>query len=97
MDNIIVKKSNIHNIGIFTTKNIKNNIVIGLTIYLKYYIIPIKSNIGKYINHSNNNNCIIVNLNNKYYLKSIKNINKNHELTINYNNTPWFILGTWSI
>jgi len=97
MENIIVKKSNIDNIGIFSKVNTKPNDIIGIILYFKFHCILYKTLIGKYINHSKNNNCKCININGIYYLESIETISKNTELTLNYNDTPWFILGEWSI
>ena len=66
-------------------------------LYFKFMCIPYKTVTGKYVNHSRNNNCKCININGIYYLQSIKNIFENTELTLNYNDTPWFILGEWSI
>jgi hypothetical protein len=93
-----IKKSKIHGIGIISNDTIKINTTIGIVInyYLKF--IPFRTTkIGHYLNHSFDNNCKLVYTKNKYYLVSIKNIKKDCELTINYNNTPWFIAGTWCL
>jgi hypothetical protein len=97
MEKIFVKKSSIHHSGIFNINDIKENNIIGLLIYFKFYCIPYKTTIGKFINHSKNNNCKCVKINDIYYIKSIKYIQHHSELTLDYNDTPWFILGEWSI
>ena len=40
--------------------------------------------LGGFLNHSNEPNCARVGLNDKWYLKTIKDINKNEELTLKY-------------
>ena len=66
MDNIIVKKSNIDNIGIFNKLYINKNDIIGIILYFKFYCIPYKTLIGHYINHSKNCNCKCININGIY-------------------------------
>ena len=98
MNNYNIKQSNIHGKGVFSTKKIKKNQSIGEVIYYKYYIIPVRtSDIGLYHNHAFDFNCKLIYKNYSYYLYNIKKIEKNTELTINYNDTPWFIAGTWCI
>lgn len=81
-----IGKSKIHGKGLFTTKNIKRSVKICLVIDRQNIIYP-----AKYINHSEYPNCILYQINNKYYLYSFKHILPNQELTINYNKAPYFI------
>ena len=93
--NYSIKKSKIHGHGIMANKNIKKNTTIGVVIYFKYFL-PFRTNdLGYYLNHSFKNNCKLYLIDNKYYLIATKNIRKNMELTINYDDTPWFIAGSW--
>ena len=57
------------------------------------FIPYITSDLGQWLNHSYNPNSIVHynEKNNKYYIVAIKDINKDEEITINYNSTPWFI------
>lgn len=94
-----IDKSNIHGKGVFAKENISRNTQVGVLAKF-YFLIPVKEGVlGKYINHSNNENCRFQYIKNKnmYMLVSNKKIDKNEELTINYNKTPWFVAGTWCI
>jgi SET domain-containing protein len=95
--NYIIKKSNIHGHGVIANKTIKKNTNIGVVITYKY-LIPFRTNdLGYYLNHSFNCNCKLNLIGNNYCIISTKNIRKNDEITINYDDTPWFIAGSWSL
>ena len=57
------------------------------------------SDFGKYINHCENGNTKIIEVStydgskqkSNVYLQAIKEINKNEEITCNYNNSPFYI------
>ena len=90
------KKSKIHGDGIIINKSVNKNTIIGDVIEFTFYVIPVRtSNLGMFLNHSIDNNCKLIYKNNKYKLVATKKINKNNELTLNYNDTPWFIFGSW--
>lgn len=89
---IQVKNSKIHGLGIFSKDKINKNNKIGIGINYKFYLIPIiTKNFGSLINHSYVPNCRLEYINYSYYVVANKNIKKGEELTLNYNNTPWFI------
>lgn len=89
---IKIKKSNIHGLGIFAQNKINKNKTIGVGIEYKFFTIPIiTKNFGSLINHSYKPNTRLYYKNSKYYIVANKNINKGDEITLNYNNTPWFI------
>lgn len=92
MVNYIIKKSNIEGNGIFTTNKIIKNTEIDIGIDFKLYFIPIiTSHFGSWINHSYHPNTYLKYTNGKYYVVANTNIPKNTEITLNYNNTPWYI------
>ena len=74
-------KSSIHGIGVFALKNINKGEVIGIgSIDNKY-----KTTLGRFTNHSDNNNCVFYYLkNNDVVMVAVKNISKNEEILINY-------------
>ena len=74
-------KSNIHGGGVFALKNINKEEVIGIgSIDNKY-----KTTLGRFTNHSDNNNCMFYYLkNNDVVMVATKNISKNEEILINY-------------
>jgi SET domain-containing protein len=89
-----IAKSEIHGEGVLATKSIKKDEVIGLPLYMVAWIFPvITKELGKKINHSYKPNAYLKKDPSelKWYLIAHKNIAINEEITINYNNTPWFI------
>tara|TARA_B100000214_G_scaffold334669_1_gene277495 strand:- start:733 stop:1041 length:309 start_codon:yes stop_codon:yes gene_type:complete len=89
--------SKIHNRGIIASNNIKkgekigtaiNNIVLNGLVNLN-----ITKNFGRLINHSWKPNSSLEYKNNTYIVIASKNIKKGDEITLDYRNTPWFILG----
>ena len=89
-----IKNSDIQGKGVFS-KKIKKDDLTGKVIYYKFNIIPLRTQtLGLYLNHSFKNNCRLVYKNKSYYLLAVKDIVSDTELTINYNDTLWFIAGT---
>lgn len=89
-----IDKSNIHGIGVFSTRRINKDDIIGVPLYMRYIIFPvITEDIGRKINHSYEPNSYLRKDSNgaKWDLVAIKDIAKGKEITINYNDTPWFI------
>ena len=97
-DNLTIKESPIHGLGVFSTKDIILNTIIGC---YSHMIIdePNTSkelqrlNFGGFINHSGNANCKLqlcmeyVNNNRKrsyYKLETLKDINADEEITLDY-------------
>ena len=91
--NFTIKKSKIHNKGLFANKNFKKNDILikNLFPYTSETKNP-KNNFdeviikeGKFINHCKNlSNTDVIFKNNKYSLISTKNINKNDEILSDY-------------
>lgn len=92
-ENYLVKNSNIHGKGIFAKRNINKNKIIEKAIEVLVIIPIITPYFGSLINHSYKPNCRLkIRKDGNYYVIANKYININEELTINYNNTPWFIM-----
>jgi SET domain-containing protein len=74
-------KSSIDGLGVFASKELKKDDIIGIgTIDCKY-----KTTLGRYTNHSDNNNAKFYYLkNNDVIMIAEKNISKNEEILINY-------------
>jgi hypothetical protein len=74
-------KSSIDGLGVFASKELKKDDIIGIgTIDCKY-----KTTLGRYTNHSDNNNAKFYYLkNNDVIMVAEKNISKNEEILINY-------------
>ena len=87
--------SKIHGNGVFTNKPIQKKHLIGIGIYYWFAIPTITEDFGKWINHSYTPNSIVHyhEKNNRYYIVAIRDIDLDEEITIDYNDTPWFIMG----
>lgn len=96
LDNFTVKPSEIHGNGVFTTRNFQTDEIIGIGIEYYLYLFPkITPEFGSLINHSSTRpNTSLIYLNDKYYVKADKSIPKDTEILINYDNCPWFIMGS---
>jgi SET domain-containing protein len=82
-NNLTIKDSKIHGLGVFATEDISENTDLGLTHLLlgkKIFRTPL----GGFINHGDDPNCKKLEQNNEFYLLTIKNIKKNEELTVFY-------------
>lgn len=93
-NNYYLKESNIHGLGIHSNKNIYRGNIIGIGIYFKIRIIPyVTEDFGKWINHSNKPNAYLQydTINCLYLVMALNDINKNTEITLDYNKTPWYI------
>tara|TARA_R100000951_G_scaffold100691_1_gene91567 strand:+ start:7361 stop:7783 length:423 start_codon:yes stop_codon:yes gene_type:complete len=82
-DLYIRKKSNIHGFGIFAKKDISKDDNIGIAVGYndgKKY----RSYIGRYSNHSCDNNAILQKVNSNIITVCIKDIHKNEEILLDY-------------
>ena len=82
-NNLTIKDSKIHGLGVVATENIDKNTNLGLTHLLlgtKIFRTPL----GGFINHSDDPNCKKIEQNNEFYLHTKKNVKKNEELTVFY-------------
>jgi len=90
-----IDESKIHGNGVFINKNLLSGTKIDKVIDYHFFVFPYVTNyLGKWINHSDHPNCKIVydNEKNIYNLYLTKNLKKNSELIMDYNDTPWYIL-----
>lgn len=90
----IVKDSGIHGKGVFATKGINKEEVIGAPLFLRYYfLVNITEDLGKWINHSWRANAALVKVDgeNVWDLVALEPIMKGDEITMDYRDTPWFI------
>jgi hypothetical protein len=84
---IYVKKSNIEGEGLFTLKNIKK----GDKLFLAIDNYNSVTYMGTKINHCNNPNTELVKMDDGWYVISLYDIEKDTEITIDYNSAPDFI------
>ena len=80
---LTIQKSAIEGLGLFATKEISCGKVLGRTHILTNDEI-IRTPLGGFYNHSNNPNCIKFQKNNFYYLKTLRDIKPNEEITVKY-------------
>ena len=80
---LTIKPSGIEGLGLFATQDIKAGTQLGVThIIISDDIIRLP--LGGFINHTDNPNCIRINVANKSYLHTLKDIKQDEELTLKY-------------
>jgi len=89
-DGLTIKESKVQGLGLFATKEFDENIVFGI-VHIKNKNFPhgyIRTALGAFYNHSENPNCVTIqgfwHQLPVVYLRSIKTIKANEELTANY-------------
>ena len=82
-ESLTIKSSGIDGLGLFATKHIPANTQLGVShIIISDEIIRLP--LGGFINHTDNPNCIRINVANKSYLHTLKDIKQDEELTLKY-------------
>lgn len=90
----VISKSKIEGIGVFSAFDIKKDSFIGTVIvYVLYFFPVITRDFGSMINHSHNPNSKLEYNEDKrtWELLAIKDIFLGTEITVDYDDTPWFI------
>jgi hypothetical protein len=87
-DKFYIAKSNIHGVGIYVNNNYKKDKEIMMVIDKNRNI----TELAKKLNHCNKPNTIIKEKNDGWYIYALQDIKKDTELTVNYNDTPDFIV-----
>ena len=91
-----IAPSSIEGKGVFTSKHMRKNEIIGVAVRYIYGIIPkITSDFGWMINHSYRPSARIEydSSDHVWVLRTYTNLKKNTEITVDYRDTPWFIEG----
>ena len=88
-NNYYLSDSKIHGKGVFAAKDYIKDELIDVGIRGLF----ITNGFGTMINHSYNPNTYLHRNGINYNVHALTNIKKDDELTLNYNNTPWFIDG----
>lgn len=83
---LTISKSTIEGLGLHAVENIKKDTPLGISHieddrFSQGYI---RTALGAFVNHSNDNNCKLKKIDDKLILTAIENINVNEELTLNY-------------
>lgn len=89
--NWYISKSKIHGDGVFAGKYFYSGEKIDIGIEYFLWMIPRITYFGSKINHSCYPNVILKYHKGEYIVMAIKNIQKDEEIIIDYNKTPWFI------
>jgi SET domain-containing protein len=80
---LTIKPSGIDGLGLFATQDIKAGTQLGVShIIISDDIIRLP--LGGFINHTDNPNCVRINVANKSYLHTLKDIKQDEELTLKY-------------
>ena len=82
-DKLTIKPSYIEGLGVFATETIRAGTDLGMT-HLLHNDDLFRTPLGGFLNHSDEPNCKRIESDNKWYLETIKDINKNEELTLAY-------------
>jgi SET domain-containing protein len=78
-----IKPSFIDGLGLFATREIKKDTELGIS-HIEVDEILYRLPLGAFINHDKQSNCVRTKVNNKWYLKTTKDIMPNDELTLTY-------------
>jgi len=80
---LTIKPSGIEGLGLFASEDIKAGTQLGVThIIISDEIIRLP--LGGFINHTDNPNCVRIDVANKSYLHTLKDIKQDEELTLKY-------------
>ena len=86
LNTLKIKKSKIHGLGLHLTKDVDKD---------KFLFTSIKDTrityLSRFINHSFNPSCYLLKNKNDYYLYSKYKMKTDDEITINYDDTPYYI------
>ena len=80
---LTIKKSNIHGLGLHSLAEIPKDTTIGMT-HIEIDNDIIRTTLGGMINHSEDSNCVKKKHNNRWFLKTNKDIKADQELTLTY-------------
>ena len=80
---LTIKKSEIHGLGLYSLTEIPKDTTIGMT-HIQIENDLIRTPLGGFLNHSDSPNCERKQHNKRWFLKTIKNIDKDEELTLEY-------------
>ena len=80
---LTIKPSGIEGLGLFASEDIKAGTQLGVThIIISDEIIRLP--LGGFINHTDNPNCVRIDVANKSYLHTLKETKQDEELTLKY-------------
>jgi SET domain-containing protein len=80
---LILKKSDVHGMGLFAKSKILKDTSLGMS-HINIDGKIIRTPLGGFYNHSETPNCIKYEKDNRFYLKTISDIEEGEELTVKY-------------
>lgn len=88
-DIVTINKSEVHGLGLFSTKHIDEGAKIGVTLFFTAKFGHIRTPLGGFVNHSDDPNCFVMREDDTLVLYAAENIEDRVELTINYLTLPY--------
>ena len=82
-DGLRIDDSKIHDQGLFTTKKFDKMDDLGIS-HIKIGRELYRTPLGGFINHSDKPNCQKIEVDNKWYLQTLRDIKKGEEITLKY-------------
>ena len=82
-ENITLKQSKVHGMGLFAKSKILKDTSLGMS-HINIGGEIIRTPLGGFYNHSETPNCIKYEKDNRFYLKTISDIEEGEELTVKY-------------
>jgi hypothetical protein len=83
--------SSIHGKGVGAARPIKSGEFIDIGIELNFIYFPHVTKFGSLINHQRFASCELVYHKKMYFVVALVDLERGHEITLNYNQCPWFI------
>ena len=84
---LTIQKSDIEGLGLFASDFIPANVILGICHNIDAKNKIQRTPLGGFINHSESPNCVIIEESVYFYLKTIKQIYKDSEVTVDYRDT----------
>ena len=78
-----IRPSWIEGLGVFAIKEIRSDVELGVS-HIEFENELYRTPLGGFINHSEKHNCVRIKKGNKWFVKTIKDIFPNEELTLKY-------------
>ncbi|HTB49106.1 MAG TPA: SET domain-containing protein [Verrucomicrobiae bacterium] len=97
-DCVTIKKSKLHGLGIFATKELPSDYDLGVT-HVKDDRFPdglVRTPLGGFVNYSHEPNCVLIETEGGWELKTLRRIKTNEELAVDYPIYDEAILATYS-
>ena len=84
--------SGVHGEGVHVTRHFRRGEIIDVAIEKALGFLPYVTFFGGKVNHSLRPNCELWFNDDKWYLRTLRDLRAGEEALADYNNTPWFIM-----